>query len=175
MTAAGHPSGTDRAEEAVRGISADLVVNIQGDEPLMDPALIDRLVETAQAEDWDMATAASPLRTPDDAALIANSSVCKVVFDAAGRALYFRDIRFLFSAMPSSGMTGAVLEAYRHLPLPPGIPGAAGAGAAQPAGTGGMPEQLRALHIGGPHRRGPDRLCRLGRGYAGGCARGGGG
>ncbi len=150
MTAAGHPSGTDRAEEAVRGISADLVVNIQGDEPLMDPALIDRLVETAQAEDWDMATAASPLQTPDDAALIANSSVCKVVFDAAGRALYFSRYPIPFQRDAQFRHDGPLY--WRHIGIylyrreflerlvrePPSL-----------LERAECLEQLRALHIGG--------------------------
>ncbi len=85
MTRSDHPSGTDRVAEAVRGLSADIVANIQGDEPLIDPGLIDRLVETMTAgPGWDMATAAAPLETEIDC-----PSICKVVFDREGRALYF--------------------------------------------------------------------------------------
>ncbi len=85
MTRADHPSGTDRAAEAVRNTAADIVANIQGDEPLIDPALIDRLVDVMASEPcWEMATAAAPLAADAD-----SPSVCKVVFDRAGRALYF--------------------------------------------------------------------------------------
>lgn len=85
MTRPDHPSGTDRVAEAVRGLNADIVANIQGDEPLIDPGLIDRLVEAMVSDPcWDMATAASPLETE-----VERPSVCKVVFDREGRALYF--------------------------------------------------------------------------------------
>ncbi len=87
MTRPDHPSGTDRIAEAVRGRKADVVINIQGDEPLIDPALIDELGATlAGSPDWDMATAAAPITAGDD---VLNPSVVKVVWDGAGRALYF--------------------------------------------------------------------------------------
>lgn len=89
MTAAGHPSGTDRVAEAVKRVApeAEIVVNIQGDEPLIEPSLIDRLVGIMLEETcWDMATAAAPVRDEEEAR---RASVCKVVFNAAGQALYF--------------------------------------------------------------------------------------
>ena len=87
MTRADHPSGTDRIAEAIRDIEADVVVNIQGDEPLIEPALIDRVAGAlADGEGWDMATAASPLRT---AAELHHPDVVKVVRALDGRALYF--------------------------------------------------------------------------------------
>lgn len=87
MTSPEHPSGTDRAAEAARGRGAAAVVNIQGDEPLVDPALLDRLAEAVTGPDArDMATAAAPLERAD---WIARSSVVKVVCSAAGDALYF--------------------------------------------------------------------------------------
>ncbi len=85
MTSPKHPSGTDRLAEAVRGMSAEIFVNIQGDEPLIDPELIDQLVAVLKAErSWDMATAATRL-TAD----VKNPAVCKVVFDKKDQALYF--------------------------------------------------------------------------------------
>ena len=87
MTRADHPSGTDRIAEAIRGLPADVVVNIQGDEPLIDPALIDRVAATlAENENWDMATAAAPIRSAEE---LHNPDVVKVVRDREGRALYF--------------------------------------------------------------------------------------
>lgn len=87
MTRADHPSGTDRIAEAIQGVDADAAVNIQGDEPLIDPDLIDEVAAVVRASDqWDMATAAEPLR---DAHLVAEPSVVKVVCDESGRALYF--------------------------------------------------------------------------------------
>ncbi len=87
MTRPDHPSGTDRVAEAVRGRATDLVVNIQGDEPLVDPALLDRLVAALREEPgWDMATAATPIRDEEE---LVEPSVVKVVTDRSGRALYF--------------------------------------------------------------------------------------
>ena len=87
LTSPDHPSGTDRIAEAIRGRDADVVVNVQGDEPLIDPALIDRVAGTLlDAADWDMATAAAPIRTAEE---LHNSDVVKVVRARDGRALYF--------------------------------------------------------------------------------------
>src|SRR5690606_18133446 len=90
MTAAGHPSGTDRLAEAARllGLSADtIVVNVQGDEPLIPPPLV-RSVAARQAASPEaaIATAAHPIHDPDD---WRNPNVVKAVLDRAGRALLF--------------------------------------------------------------------------------------
>ena len=87
MTRPDHPSGTDRIAEAARAEDGDIVVNIQGDEPLIDPALIDRLAGRLRDDpSWDMATAVSPLDSPED---LAAKSVVKVVTARDGAALYF--------------------------------------------------------------------------------------
>lgn len=87
MTRVDHPSGTDRIAEAVAGLDADTVINIQGDEPLIDPALIDQLAARLQQDDaWDMVTAVCPITDPAD---LANPAVVKAVWAADGRALYF--------------------------------------------------------------------------------------
>jgi 3-deoxy-manno-octulosonate cytidylyltransferase (CMP-KDO synthetase) len=89
MTSPDHPTGTDRIAEAIRGFPhATHVINVQGDEPLIDPALIDQLA-AAMADDplLDMATAANPLDPSDPAVLDPN--VVKVVAALDGRALYF--------------------------------------------------------------------------------------
>lgn len=87
MTREDHPSGTDRIAEAVAGLQPDVVVNIQGDEPLIDPGLIDRLAQTLIDDPaWDMATAASPITSCQD---LLSSAVVKVVWGEGGRALYF--------------------------------------------------------------------------------------
>ncbi len=86
MTSPKHPSGTDRVAEAVRGRGVGAVVNIQGDEPAIDPALIDRLAGAMAEGEWDMATAVTPLTDP---AALVNPNVVKVVFARDGRALYF--------------------------------------------------------------------------------------
>jgi len=89
MTSPNHPTGTDRIAEAVRAIpGATHIVNIQGDEPLIEPGLIDELAETITADaTLDMATAANPL-DPNDSA-VADPNVVKVVTALDGRALYF--------------------------------------------------------------------------------------
>jgi len=87
MTRADHPSGTDRIAEAVAGRDGDIVVNLQGDEPLMPPDIIDRLVRTMLAGDAEMATVAVPF-TPEIGDPRDPNRV-KVVVDARGYALYF--------------------------------------------------------------------------------------
>jgi 3-deoxy-manno-octulosonate cytidylyltransferase (CMP-KDO synthetase) len=84
MTRAGHPSGTDRIAEVAARCACDAVVNIQGDEPLIDPAVIDS-VAGALAQN-EMATAATRIK---NSAEYDNPNVVKVVVNAAGRALYF--------------------------------------------------------------------------------------
>lgn len=88
MTRSDHPSGTDRiAEVAAKiGLAKDaVVVNVQGDEPLIDPALISATAAKI-APDVPMATAAHPL---DAMADVMNPNVVKVVLDKFERALYF--------------------------------------------------------------------------------------
>lgn len=87
LTRADHPSGTDRVAEAAAGQGADIVINIQGDEPMVDPGLLNELVDTLAGDaTWDMVTACTPIT---DEAERESASVVKVVFDRAGRALYF--------------------------------------------------------------------------------------
>ncbi|MEN8254885.1 MAG: 3-deoxy-manno-octulosonate cytidylyltransferase, partial [Verrucomicrobiota bacterium] len=86
MTRADHPSGTDRIAEAVQSLEADAVINVQGDEPLIDPSLIDELADVISSGEWDMATAATPIDEEDQ---INDPSVVKAVFNRHGQALYF--------------------------------------------------------------------------------------
>ncbi|KWW36173.1 3-deoxy-manno-octulosonate cytidylyltransferase [Cupriavidus metallidurans] len=90
LTRADHQSGTDRLSEvaAQLGLADDaIVVNVQGDEPLIEPTLIDEVaLHLAAHPDCAIATAAHPL---DDVAEVFNPNVVKVVCDNAGRALYF--------------------------------------------------------------------------------------
>ena len=90
LTRADHPSGSDRLAEACALLSLDgddLVVNVQGDEPLIAPAMIDACTALLQARpDCVMATVAHQI---DDLAEFINPNVVKVVLDAASRALYF--------------------------------------------------------------------------------------
>jgi 3-deoxy-manno-octulosonate cytidylyltransferase (CMP-KDO synthetase) len=86
MTSPDHPSGTDRIAEVARDLACDLVVNIQGDEPLIDPAIIDQAVEPLVR---DAAIPMGTLSRPMDAEEAADRSKVKVVVDLQGFALYF--------------------------------------------------------------------------------------
>jgi 3-deoxy-manno-octulosonate cytidylyltransferase (CMP-KDO synthetase) len=87
MTRADHASGTDRIAEVASADAASIVVNIQGDEPLIDPAAVDAAV-LALLDDADapMGTLKRRIENPDD---ISNPNVVKVVTDLAGDAIYF--------------------------------------------------------------------------------------
>ena len=110
MTSPAHPSGSDRIAEVVEKISCDGVVNIQGDEPLIEPSVIDA-VAGALAEN-EMSTAATRIKNPAE---LDNPNVVKVVVNAAGRALYFsrRTIPYLREAASSS--TSEQLAAFVFL------------------------------------------------------------
>ena len=89
MTAAGHPSGTDRIAETadlLRWPDARIVVNLQGDEPLMPAALINQCAHLLDDLAADLATLASPLGTDAD---FADPHVVKVILDNDGYAIYF--------------------------------------------------------------------------------------
>jgi 3-deoxy-manno-octulosonate cytidylyltransferase (CMP-KDO synthetase) len=110
MTRADHPSGSDRIAEVASRCECEAVVNIQGDEPLIEPAVIDAVAGAlAQAE---MSTAATAIRNADE---YANPNVVKVVVNAAGRALYFsrRTIPYLREA--ASGSVNEQLAAFPFL------------------------------------------------------------
>ena len=87
MTAPELPSGTDRVWAAAKATPADIILNIQGDEPLLQPALVDQLVKGIIAEsNAGMVTLQFPMRTAEG---YAQRSVVKVVSDEKGWALYF--------------------------------------------------------------------------------------
>ena len=110
MTRAGHPSGTDRIAEAAVRCQCDAVMNIQGDEPLMDPAVIDAVARALENE--EMSTAAAPIGHPEE---LENPNIVKVVVNTAGRALYFsrRTIPYLREA--ASGSVSEQLAAFPFL------------------------------------------------------------
>jgi 3-deoxy-manno-octulosonate cytidylyltransferase (CMP-KDO synthetase) len=104
MTSPDHPTGTDRLAEAAKQIpEATHIINIQGDEPLIDPALIDELA-LALSEDSDlpMVSAANPLN-PDDPA-VSDPNVVKVVLKQNGHALYFSRSPLPFFRNPVAGL-----------------------------------------------------------------------
>ncbi len=145
MTRADHPSGTDRIAEAIQGERCDVAINIQGDEPLMDPALIDRLADVMRSGDWDMATAAAPLANEDD---LNKPSIVKAVFAADGQALYFSRAPVPYVRDAGTDVSGAHwrhlgIYAYRRDYLLKLV-------AEPPCALESIEklEQLRALHIG---------------------------
>ena len=107
VTAADHPSGTDRVAEVARKLKkASIILNIQGDEPLVDPALLRRLARKLQDNpNIPMITAATPI-SPEE--LLSENNV-KVVMDRRGDALYFSR-----SAIPFRRGTNEI-PSYKHL------------------------------------------------------------
>ena len=88
MTSADHQSGTDRIAEAIAEVEADLVINLQGDEPMLPSHVIDQLINTMTAmPDLQMATVAVPASPESDE--YKDPNTVKVVTDIRGRALYF--------------------------------------------------------------------------------------
>ena len=96
MTRSEHPSGSDRIAEVAENIPCDYVVNIQGDEPLIDPDVIDAVTDALV--NFEMATAATQIKSISD---LENSNVVKAVIGLNGCALYFsrRAVPFLRGAM----------------------------------------------------------------------------
>ena len=87
MTSPDHPSGTDRLAEAVLGIDADIIVNVQGDQPFLDPLMIDEAVQPLLDEpDLQMSTLMHPIAREED---LSDPAVVKVVTNRNGDALYF--------------------------------------------------------------------------------------
>jgi len=99
MTAPNHPTGSDRIAEVATRCECDAIVNIQGDEPLIDPAVIDAVA--GALEKSEMSTAATPISNPEE---YDNPNVVKVVVNNAGRALYFsrRTVPYLREAASRS-------------------------------------------------------------------------
>ncbi len=116
-TAADHASGTDRVAEVAASLAGEIVVNIQGDEALLDPAAVDAAVAPLQANpDLDASTLAAPLA--DDEAMV-RPDVVKVVVDLAGRALYFSRWPVPYARAAAGGLPPRVLHhvglyAYRR-------------------------------------------------------------
>lgn len=99
MTLPDHPSGSDRSAEVAERISCDAVVNIQGDEPLIDPNVIDSVANALA--NCEMSTAATRIKNLGE---LDNPNVVKVAVNAAGHALYFsrRTIPYLREAASRS-------------------------------------------------------------------------
>lgn len=86
MTSPSHPSGTDRIAEVARGRTDDIIVNVQGDEPEIEPEVVDGLIHRMETTRDEMATAATPFQPNADPE---NPNLVKVVVGLSGHALYF--------------------------------------------------------------------------------------
>ena len=157
MTSAAHASGTDRVAEAARGIEASIVVNVQGDEPMLDPSLLDAAVDAiVRDESLPISTVSVPLGDVEE---MLSPAVVKVVTDSHNRALYFSrspiphvrrnggDLREAAMAAVAAGLVRRHLGVYvfrrEALFTFAGLPPA-------PLEQAEGLEQLRALHHGLP-------------------------
>ena len=110
MTSASHESGTDRVAEVAATLSCDLVVNVQGDEPLIEPAMIEEAIAPFTT---DAGLLMSTLRRRiENEAQAASPHVTKVVVDADGYALYFSRAPIPFVRDPAAGT-----PLFRHIGL----------------------------------------------------------
>jgi 3-deoxy-manno-octulosonate cytidylyltransferase (CMP-KDO synthetase) len=113
MTRADHATGTDRVAEVAESLDVDVVVNLQGDEPVFDPAVVEAMVAAlARDPELDVVTACHPIR---DGAEFASPHVVKVVVDARDRALYFSRAPIPHGALVGGGALRHVgVYAYRR-------------------------------------------------------------
>jgi 3-deoxy-manno-octulosonate cytidylyltransferase (CMP-KDO synthetase) len=109
MTSKAHKSGTDRIGEAVKNIKCDIVVNIQGDEPMIDPKNINKAIEPLiKDKTTNVSTLCFKITNKEE---IKNPNVVKVVFDINNNALYFSR-----SAVPYNRDNGKT-DYYKHIGL----------------------------------------------------------
>jgi 3-deoxy-manno-octulosonate cytidylyltransferase (CMP-KDO synthetase) len=109
MTDKGHPSGTDRIAEVAASLDYDIIVNVQGDEPLIRPEMIDDVVA---ALDDKRASIGTLIKKIEDPVEISDNNVVKVVFDRERFALYFSRAAIPFRAPHSDIRTP---EYYKHI------------------------------------------------------------
>ncbi len=118
MTSDNHVSGTDRIHEAIANIEVDVIVNIQGDEPTIDPALIDKLVNQFEDESLQFATVAGK---DLDAKNLTDVNTVKVLLDREGFAVNFRrepvaaEAGGYYQHMGIYAYTKATLEKFTNL------------------------------------------------------------
>ncbi len=110
MTSGAHPTGTDRLAEVARALEGDIIVNVQGDEPLIAPEAISEAIRPLLDRSDEIV--GTLRRRIDDPADLDNPSVVKVVVDMAGYALYFSRAPIPFVR---TGLTPPV--AWRHIGL----------------------------------------------------------
>jgi len=117
MTSRDHPTGTDRLAEVASRIETDLIVNVQGDEPLIDPRMIDQAVAPMKkGPGIVMGTLKAPIDSLDE---YLNPNVVKVVTDRQGFALYFSRAPIPHPRDVAAELEGSIsqLQAFKHLGL----------------------------------------------------------
>ena len=100
MTSSEHPSGSDRVAEVASGLEADIIVNVQGDEPFITADVLKPLLDSFLDDAVQMASLMTPIL---DAEQLDDPGIVKVVTDAAGKALYFSRSLIPFDRDGSSG------------------------------------------------------------------------
>jgi len=117
MTRADHRSGTDRVAEVASADTAELIVNVQGDEPLIDPAAIDAaILPLLDDADIRMGTLKKRIEDPRE---IGDPNVVKVVTDRSGNAIYFSrsTIPYVNTSFPLPDDRGSEVAHYKHVGL----------------------------------------------------------
>jgi len=120
MTASTHETGTDRLAEVASRLDSDIIVNVQGDEPLIEPAMIDEAIKPLTMDgSVQMATLKSRIRTLHD---FLSPNVVKVVTDGAGFALYFSrsplpNFRDKWNDLKDEKFAAGKLLCYKHVGL----------------------------------------------------------
>lgn len=109
MTSIEHQSGTDRVAEVARDLDVDAVVNVQGDEPEIDPRELDRLAEAVLEPGAEIVTLAAPIH---DEATYLNPNAVKVVVGERGRALYFSRRAIPWCAEPEAALRGDLVRKH---------------------------------------------------------------
>jgi 3-deoxy-manno-octulosonate cytidylyltransferase (CMP-KDO synthetase) len=110
LTRPDHPTGTDRLAEVAAGLDCDVVVNVQGDEPLLDPRAITEVVAPFADPSISITTLYRRIDTPAE---LTDPNVVKVVVDRAGFALYFSRAAIPYQRDPRGGWP----PLYRHIGL----------------------------------------------------------
>lgn len=116
LTSSDHPTGTDRLAEVAGRLDADLIVNVQGDEPLIDPLMIDQAIQPLLDDpSIRMGTLATPIDSDEE---FLNSNVVKLVTDRQGFALYFSRAPIPHERdRGSASAAGAARSAWKHIGL----------------------------------------------------------
>jgi 3-deoxy-manno-octulosonate cytidylyltransferase (CMP-KDO synthetase) len=113
LTSPHHASGSDRVAEVAQRLDLELVVNVQGDEPEVDPADLDRLVLRLAAAGDDLVTLARRL-SPEDGADLADPHVVKLVLDEEQHALYFSRCPIPHGARPQDALVHQGVYGWRR-------------------------------------------------------------